>query len=144
MKLILSLILSLISLNSIFAADIIGKWQTIDDASKQPKSIVEITQDSKGSYNGKIIKLYPAPGKDLNPMCLTCPGALKGQPILGMQIINDLKKEGESFSGGTILDPVSGKTYKCTLKREGEKLSVRGYVGFSLIGRTQTWNPVVE
>lgn len=140
----MKLLLSFILLNSAYASDIIGKWQTIDDASKQPKSVVEIVQDSKGSYTGKIVKLYPVPGKDPNPLCQTCPGPLKGQPIIGMQIINDLKKEGESFTGGTILDPVSGKTYKCTLKREGEKLSVRGYIGFSLIGRTQTWNQLNE
>lgn len=137
-------ILSFMLIHSTYASEIIGKWQTIDDTSKQPKSVVEISQDSKGNYSGKIVKLYPAPGKDPNPMCLTCPGELKGQPIIGMQIINDLKKEGESFTGGTILDPVSGKTYKCTLKRDGEKLSVRGYIGFSLIGRTQTWNPLSE
>jgi uncharacterized protein (DUF2147 family) len=56
-----------------------------------------------------------------------------------MEIIRGMKKDGADFSGGTITDPKTGKTYKCNISRDGEKLNVRGYIGFSLIGRSQTW-----
>ena len=59
-----------------------------------------------------------------------------------MEIIRGLKKEGDEFTGGSITDPKNGKSYKCTITREGNKLNVRGYMGISIIGRTQTWQKV--
>lgn len=120
-------------------AQIEGKWKTIDDETGQAKSIVEITKKSNGKYYGKIAQLLIKPA---DPNCTACKDERKGKPILGMEIIRDLKKDGEEFTGGTITDPKTGKSYKCTITRDGEKLNVRGYVGFSLIGRTQTWQKV--
>ncbi len=57
-----------------------------------------------------------------------------------MEVIRGLKKDGNEFTGGSIIDPKNGKAYKCTVTRSGDKLNVRGYIGFSLIGRTQTWH----
>jgi uncharacterized protein (DUF2147 family) len=57
-----------------------------------------------------------------------------------MEVVRGLKKDGNEFTGGTITDPKTGKTYKCTITRSGDKLNVRGYIGFSLIGRSQTWH----
>lgn len=143
MKSLFIFLMSLSSL-SLFASDISGKWKTIDDVTKLPKSVVEITQSSDGSYNGKIIKLFRAPTEDQNPKCDICDGALKGQPLIGMQVITGLKKDGEEFSGGTIFDPKNNKTYKCKLKLDGTNLIVRGYIGFSLLGRSQTWQAFQE
>lgn len=120
-------------------AQIEGKWKTIDDETGQAKSIVEITKKANGKYYGKIAQLLIKPA---DPNCTACKDERKGKPILGMEIIRDLKKDGEEFTGGTITDPKTGKSYKCTITRDGEKLNVRGYVGFSLIGRTQTWQKV--
>ncbi|MBN9312645.1 MAG: hypothetical protein BGO40_00090 [Chryseobacterium sp. 39-10] len=120
-------------------AQIEGKWKTIDDETGQAKSIVEITKKTNGKYYGKIAQLLIKPA---DPNCTACKDERKGKPILGMEIIRDLKKDGEEFTGGTITDPKTGKSYKCTITRDGEKLNVRGYVGFSLIGRTQTWQKV--
>ncbi|WP_294244048.1 DUF2147 domain-containing protein [uncultured Chryseobacterium sp.] len=128
--------LSLFSVMSF--AQIEGKWKTIDDETKQAKSIVEIYK--KGDkYFGKISQLLVKPA---NPNCTECKDDRKNRPILGMEIIRGLKKDGDEFTDGTITDPKSGKTYKCTIKRNGDQLSVRGYLGFSLIGRTQTWQKV--
>lgn len=120
-------------------AQIEGKWKTIDDETGQAKSIVEITKKANGKYYGKIAQLLIKPA---DPNCTACKDERKGKPILGMEIIRDLKKDGDEFTGGTITDPKTGKSYKCTITRDGEKLNVRGYVGFSLIGRTQTWQKV--
>ncbi|QFG53798.1 DUF2147 domain-containing protein [Chryseobacterium sp.] len=120
-------------------AQIEGKWKTIDDETGKAKSIVEITKNSKGQYVGKIVQLLAKPE---NNTCVKCTDDRKNKPLIGLEIIRGLNKDGNEFTGGTITDPKSGKTYKCTIKREGDKLNVRGYVGFSLIGRTQTWHKV--
>lgn len=120
-------------------AQIEGKWKTIDDETGQAKSIVEIFKKTDGKYYGKVSQLLIKPA---NANCVDCKDDRKNKPILGMEIIRGLKKEGNEFTGGTITDPKTGKTYKCTITKDGTKLNVRGYVGFSLIGRTQTWNQV--
>ncbi len=120
-------------------AQIEGKWKTIDDETGQAKSIVEITKKSNGKYYGKVTQLLIKPDE---ANCTGCKDDRKNKPILGMEVLRDMKKEGNEFTGGTITDPKSGKTYKCNISRDGDKLNVRGYVGFALIGRTQTWQAV--
>jgi uncharacterized protein (DUF2147 family) len=118
----------------------VGRWQTIDDATKKPKSIVTIWEDG-GKLYGKIEQLLDPKPEDPNPVCKKCEGDKKDQPILGMQILWGMKKDGKTWSGGRILDPNNGKVYRCNLTPVdgGKKLEVRGYIGISLIGRTQTW-----
>lgn len=136
-KLILTTAFSLLGVLSF--AQIEGKWKTIDDETKQAKSIVEIYKKSDGKYYGKVSQLLIKPA---DPNCTACKDDRKGKPILGMEIIRGLKKDDNEFTGGTITDPKTGKTYKCTITREGDQLNVRGYIGLSLIGRTQTWHKV--
>lgn len=118
----------------------VGLWKTIDDSTGKPRSLVRITE-SNGVVSGKIEKLLREPNEDQNPVCDKCEGDLKGKPVLGMTILNGLQKDGDSYSGGTVLDPHNGKTYKAklTVKDEGKKLEMRGYIGAPLFGRTQTW-----
>lgn len=118
-------------------AQIEGKWKTIDDETGQEKSIVEIFKKSDGKYYGKVTQLLIKPA---NPNCVDCKDDRKNKPILGMEVVRGIKKDGNEFTGGTITDPKTGKTYKCTITRSGDKLNVRGYIGFSLIGRSQTWH----
>ncbi len=136
-KLLATLVLSLFSAMSF--AQIEGKWKTIDDETKQAKSIVEIWKKSDGKYYGKVSQLLIKPA---SPNCTGCKDDRKGKPILGMEIIRGLVKDGEEFTGGTITDPKTGKTYKCTITRTGDKLNVRGYMGVSLFGRSQVWQKV--
>jgi uncharacterized protein (DUF2147 family) len=119
------------------SAQIVGRWRTIDDATKKPKSIVQIYEEN-GKLFGKIEQLLDPKPDDPDPVCKKCEGDLKDQRILGLRFMWDFKKDG---SGGRILDPDNGKVYKCnlTVKDGGKKLDVRGYIGISLIGRTQTW-----
>ena len=117
-------------------AQIEGKWKTIDDETGKAKSIVEIWKKSDGKYYGKVSQLLIKPEY---ANCVACKDDRKNKPILGMEIIRGLKKDGNEFTGGSITDPKNGKSYKCTITRDGDKLNVRGYMGISLIGRTQTW-----
>lgn len=137
MKGILIVILSLISFN-LSAQDIFGTWRTIDDETGKAKSIVEIFEKD-GKVYGKIIKVLNA--KKQNPLCNQCKGALKGEPIIGMQIIDGLSEEDDVYEGGTILNPSNGKVYKCRLKLDSaNSLQVRGYIAFFY--KTQYWQRV--
>ena len=122
------------------SASPVGLWKTIDDETGEVKSLVRISEEG-GSLVGTIDKLFPKPGKDPNPVCDKCPGDKKDKPILGMVFLWGLTQQGEEWSGGSILDPDNGKTYKCKVRVEGTggTLTVRGYIGFSLLGRSQTW-----
>lgn len=118
------------------SAQIEGKWKTIDDETGKAKSIVEIFKKNDGKYYGKIQQLMQKPTND---NCVKCKDDRKNKPLIGLEIIRGLEKNGDEFTGGTITDPKNGKTYKCTITRDGNKLNVRGYIGFSVIGRTQVW-----
>ena len=118
----------------------IGLWKTIDDDTKAEKSLVRIA-DSGGTLSGRIEKLFN-PSKP-NPVCEKCSDDRKDKPITGMTIVSGLRQadDGSKWEGGEILDPNNGKTYKVRMTPVdgGSKLEVRGFVGVSLIGRTQTW-----
>ncbi len=120
-----------------------GFWKSIDDKTKKAKSVIQITQ-TNGVLRGKILKLLNREGKDPNPKCTECTGAKKNKNIIGLEILYGLKQDGDEWSGGKILDPDNGKEYKCyvEVRKSGKMLKVRGYIGFSLLGRTQYWHRV--
>lgn len=131
--LIIALFLSVIC-NS---QSIIGKWKTIDDETGKERSIVEI-YESEGKIYAKIVKLLVK--SEENRVCENCKGANKNKPLKGLVVIDGLKKDGDEWNGAKILDPKTGKEYKCYLTLENpNKLKVRGYLGFALLGRTQYW-----
>lgn len=119
----------------------VGLWKSIDDKSGKPKALIRITETG-GELQGKIEKLFleaDAPEKD--PKCGKCEGTNKDQPIVGMTILTGLKKDGDEYTGGKILDPGNGKLYssKLSVIENNKKLNVRGYIGAPIFGRTQTW-----
>jgi uncharacterized protein (DUF2147 family) len=118
--------------------DILGKWKSVDDNSGQPRSIVEISE-SGGKIYGKVIRLFPQPNEDPDPVCDKCdPSDPRfNKKVIGMEIIRGLSKNGQEYSGGDILDPENGKVYRSKLWLEGKALKVRGYWG--PFYRTQTW-----
>ena len=115
-----------------------GVWKTIDDETKQEKSLVRITE-AGGVLGGKIDKLLDPAKQDSK--CDKCSDARKDQPVLGMTIIEGVRKNADEvyWDGGTILDPNNGKTYKVRLtpKDGGKTLEVRGFIG--LFYRNQQW-----
>ncbi len=130
------------ALSPAFAADTspVGLWQNIDDESGKPKALIRITENN-GVLQGQIEKLFRGPNEDQNPKCEKCTDARKDKPVVGMVILTGLKKDGDEYSGGEILDPNNGKVYKSKLELTdgGRKLKMRGYIGMPMLGRTQTW-----
>jgi uncharacterized protein (DUF2147 family) len=117
-----------------------GTWRSIDDKTKQERSIIRISEEN-GEFKGVVEKLFDQPGDDPSHLCKECKGERKDQPIIGMTILWGLKKDGDIWAGGEILDPHNGKIYRCkmTLSEDGKSLNVRGFIGISLIGRSQIW-----
>jgi len=138
-KLVAAALLSLL-VNAAFAqTGPVGLWKTIDDDGKTAKSLVRITE-SGGLLTGTIEKIFEADKQDAK--CDLCTDDRKDKPVLGMAIIRGVKQDADDkalWSGGTILDPNNGKSYKTRLKpiEGGKKLEMRGYIGF--LYRTQVW-----
>jgi uncharacterized protein (DUF2147 family) len=119
---------------------VIGKWKTIDDATGEPKGIVEIYEKS-GKVYGRVLEIFDVNHR--NARCQNCNGEDENKPILGLTVIKGLVKDGDEYSSGKVLDPKNGKLYKCYIVLESKnKLKVRGYIGFALLGRTQYWHRV--
>ncbi len=141
MKLTVALICSALG-SFALAQDITGTWKNIDDKTGSSKAILEIRQESNGSYTAKIVKVTPRPGYTPRETCVNCPAPYTNQPILGMDVLTGLKYTGNSnFTDGKIIDPLSGNIYstKAKLSNNGKRLTMRGYVGVSALGRSQTW-----
>ena len=112
-------------------------WITQDDETGKKKSEVLLYKNN-GKLYGKIINLLLE--EDKGKLCVNCKGENKNLPIEGMVIVEGLKLNGKTWEEGTILDPKSGKTYSCYITFDDDNtLKVRGYIGFSLLGRTQKW-----
>jgi uncharacterized protein (DUF2147 family) len=118
-----------------------GLWRTIDDATGKVRSLVRISEHG-GTYSGTVEQiLITLPDDDPQHRCIRCTGERKDQPIVGMTVLWGMQRDGDSYTGGELLDPHNGKIYsaKMTLLDGGKKLDVRGFIGFSLIGRSQVW-----
>jgi uncharacterized protein (DUF2147 family) len=138
-----SLLFMLIGLSAFAQTNkIVGKWYTIDEEGRK-KSLVNIYKAPNGEYEGVIMKLLTG---DPNRLCTKCTGADKDKPVMGMKFIKNLKEDGDKLGSGTILDPLDGKIYSCSMsfdKKTG-KLKVRGSLdGWGLIGRNQSWEPAI-
>ena len=116
-----------------------GLWKTIDDKTGKEKSLVRIVE-SAGVFSGKV-EMGLEPNAKPDQRCEDCTDSRKGQPLLGMTIIRNMKKGENHWEGGDILDPNNGKVYKLrlSLSADNTKLDVRGYIGAPMFGRSQTW-----
>jgi uncharacterized protein (DUF2147 family) len=111
---------------------ILGNWLT------EPRDgIIQISIAPDGSYQGKIVGGNSPQRRDQN----NPDPARRSQLLLGQRIFQGMKYDGEGrWSGGTIYDPDSGRSYKCRLQRlDPDRLQVRGFIGFALLGRSQLW-----
>lgn len=119
----------------------VGSWHSIDDKTGETKSLIQITE-SNGVLSGRVDKLLRKDA-DQKAVCKECTDDRKDKLVLGMEIIRGAKKtDGKDvWEGGNIVDPDNGTVYrlKMTPIEDGKKLEVRGFVGFALLGRTQTW-----
>lgn len=118
----------------------VGTWTQVDDETGKPKSIIEISTAPDGTLQA-VVKQVLFSEQGPHPVCLKCEGPRHNQPVEGMTIMWGVKKDGDQWDGGQILDPKYGKTYKVKLELtdNGQKLEVRGYIGIPMLGRSQVW-----
>jgi uncharacterized protein (DUF2147 family) len=116
-----------------------GLWKSYDDKNK-PTGFVRISEQA-GVYIGVIEKGLPEDKED--KICTACQDERKNQKLVGMTIIKNVRAKGDVYEGTEILDPFSGDTYRVKLRLiKNNKMEVRGFIGLSLFGRTQTWERV--
>lgn len=115
----------------------VGMWKNLDDEDGKEKSHIKVYVENN-ELKATVVKLLP---HATLRNCESCKGALKNKPIEGMSIMYGMKKQTDgTYSGGTILNPKNGKEYKCTISLDDDnKMRVRGYIGFSALGKTQFW-----
>jgi uncharacterized protein (DUF2147 family) len=120
------------------AASPVGLWRTIDDKTGKENGAVRIFE-SGGALYGRIERITDPARAGLS--CVKCSDDRKDKPLIGLDIMRGLKRDGDVWDGGTILDPETGSSYKSSVRLDdgGQKLVVRGYLGVSLLGRSQTW-----
>jgi len=116
----------------------VGLWKTFDDKTGKPRALVRIYVED-GRYFGRIEQSF-TPGAD-SRLCSVCKDERKNKPIIGLVLIRNMSLQDGEYRGGDILDPDNGSVYRCKfhLERDGTMLVVRGFIGISLLGRTQTW-----
>lgn len=143
-KIIATLFLTVFSCTVLLAQakkDITGTWLT---GSGKAKVIIEKTGDR---YNGHIVWLKTPLDEAGKPKVdKNNPDAKrKNDPLMGLKLLRNFKHDGgDKWSDGKIYDPENGKEYSCNITLRDDKMDVRGYVGISLIGRTDTWFRVAD
>jgi uncharacterized protein (DUF2147 family) len=118
---------------------VVGLWEQSDEHGRVQAWFKFFEQD--GVYAGAIAKIFPPPGATAEEICTKCPGDQKGAPTIGLVIVNGMQRKGLSYENGTILDPRDGSVYDAAmeLSPDGQRLTVRGYLGVKLLGQSQVW-----
>jgi uncharacterized protein (DUF2147 family) len=112
----------------------------VDDVTGKINSVISIWE-TNGKLYGRIEQLINGDPNDPDPRCVRCFGDLKDRRLVGLRILWDLTPDGNRWTGGEIFDPDSGRIYRCSISLDdsGKKLRVSGFIGFSLLGRTEYW-----
>lgn len=121
-------------------ADLSGRWLTPDDRAHPGRGIVRLYEEN-GRWFGRI-----EGGDDDRAVCDACKDERHGLPMRDLLIIRDLKRvpnDPHAWDGGDVLDPTTGHVYRIKMRLDGDdRLVIHGYLGVSVIGRSQTWTRV--
>lgn len=120
-----------------------GWWQPIDEKTGRPLGLIQI-YEVRGLFFGRIEPSSPT--DDASRRCTKCSDERRDQPITGLVLIRNMQLQGDEYVGGDILDPDTGRIYGCKFRLSdgGRKLIMRGFIGLSLFGRSQTWQRVED
>tara|TARA_B110001454_G_scaffold185511_1_gene181744 strand:+ start:621 stop:1046 length:426 start_codon:yes stop_codon:yes gene_type:complete len=132
----LTLVLLIITI-SVNSQSIFGKWHSTNEETGEIDSVIEVYKKQEKAF-AKIIDIKNSERK--NAVCDLCKDKNKNKPLLGLNILTGLEKDGKEWSGGTILDPRNGNVYKCYIQLvQKDKLKIRGYLGLAIFGKTAYW-----
>jgi Uncharacterized protein conserved in bacteria (DUF2147) len=122
-----------------------GLWQQIDQDTGKSQGWFLIFEHN-GVYEGAIAKMFMEPGEPPNPMCDKCKGDQKNTPWLGLTIIKGMQRKGLDYESGTILNPIDGNEWSALMKLspDGQDLTVRGFLGFAMLGKNQYWKRLAD
>lgn len=139
MWLLLAVVLPHLAVGAGPVASPVGLWRTFDDHTGRERGLVRVFE-SGGALYGRVEKILDP--EQAKAICAKCDDDRHNRPVQGLEIIRGLRPDGDgSWSGGEILDPETGTTYRASIRLEddGRKLIVRGSILGGLIGRSQTW-----
>jgi uncharacterized protein (DUF2147 family) len=136
-----ALLLSLTASVAIAAPSPAGTWQIISDRDGKPRALIRVSV-AGGTVSGVLIASLR--GEDPNKLCDKCKGDNHDKKIIGMRVLWGLEPtpgDPLSWDRGQVLDPDSGNVYSAKMSEsaDGKTLTVRGFIGLALLGRTQTW-----
>ena len=122
------------------ASSPVGVWETIDHKTGKPSSYVQM-EEHNGILTGRVVKIFAVNGQKQSDVCHHCPPGKDGQPVLGLGIIWDMHCDGAVCKQGRVMDPRDGDVYHAQLAvlDDNKTMHLRGYIGFPLLGRTETW-----